>query len=302
MSDDQDDEARASGGPIAYVDGKVVDLADARIPLDDRGYLLGDGVFETLRVCDGRPFVPELHRRRLVEGLAAIGLDETAASAYDVAVAALLFEGRRRIGVDLQLRVQVSTGRMDGIVQDDPRILVTGIARPFMPYPRDLLDNGVDLVMTDVVKRRGDRLATTKSLSFLPYVSARRQAVAAGAHDGLLGNDAGRIAEASTSNVFAVQDGRLHAPGPSEAALAGTMREVVLALVAAADGAPGGRELEVVPDLPLAALASADEAWLTNTTGGVVPVRSVDGHALAHPKGPWATWLQHRVEELVRGP
>lgn len=278
---------------LAYVDGAIVPVHEARVPLLDRGYLLGDGVFETLRAHGGVVFRREDHAARLRNGLRVLGLHEGLEAEYEQAVDALLQAGAG-LGDALYLRVNVTGGPTEEVAGDVEAPNVTGIVRPFKPYPMQYYSRGVRCIFAGRKDRR-DPLASVKSMSFGHYVHARRQALVAGAHDAILLNDAGRIAEATTSNVFAVLDDAVHAPGAAEAALDGVTRTVVLELLREAG-------LEVFGTLPRDVLESADEVWLSNTTGGVVPVTAIgDAPVAAGEKGPLAARLAHAYEDLVRG-
>lgn len=254
---------------LGYVEGKVMDLAEATIPLNDRGYLLGDGVFETLRTVNGKVFRLDDHAARMKRSLKAIGLDEPVEEEFRAAVRALEKEGHRLYGGELYLRVNISTGPMGDFAEHERGVIVTGLCRKFKPYPMQHYARGVHLITSRQRKFSGSPLSTVKSLSFMPHVAARREAMAATVHDAILLNEHGRVAEATTSNVFARHGDTVYAPGEAEGAVPGVTRTVVLDLVRDAG-------LEVVEELPVETLRSAREAWLTNTTGGIVPFTRFD--------------------------
>lgn len=246
---------------LAYVDGQVMDLAQASIPLDDRGFLLGDGVFETMRTVDGHVFEGALHEARLLDGLRRLGLDADP-QPYRDAVAALVEAARQRIGERMGLRIQVSTGAMTDLVTPGA-LRYTGIARPLPEHAPEQ----VRVATMPGRIRRDDPLAGIKTLSFLPYVTARRQALAAGADDALLGNDAGRWVEGATANLFVRVGDTVYAPGPAQGTVDGVTRRVLLRHCDAIEAAP--------PEGPW------DEAWFTSSIAGVVPISHIDGSALA---------------------
>ncbi len=285
--------AKAPEG-LAYVDGAIVDLAAARIPLNDRGYLLGDGIFETLRVANGRVFRLESHARRLRSGLKLIGLDESVERDFHDAVKALLRDGKRSFGDDLYLRVTVSTGPMDDVTGADRGLLVTGIAKKFKPYPMQYYSHGVQVIVCSQRKDTRSPLSGHKTLSYLPHVLARREALSATAHDAVLLNEHGRPAECSTSNLFARKGDTVHAPGLAEGACPGITRDVVLELLDEVG-------LTVVESMTLAKLRGATEAWLTNTTGGLVPITRLGDKAIGKgKKGELTAQLSHAYEALLR--
>lgn len=288
-------KARKVPDGLGYVDGEVLDLARAKIPLNDRGYLLGDGVFETLRTVNGKVFRLDDHAARLRASLKSIGLDEPVEKEFRSAVQALTREGLKLYGGEVYLRVNISTGPMGDIAGADRGIMVTGLCRKFKPYPMQYYSNGVHVITSRQRKDSRSPLAAVKSLSFLPYVAARREALTATAHDAVLLNEHGRIVEASTSNIFARgKDDVVHAPGPSEGAVGGVTRTVLLELVEDAG-------FKVVEQLPVETLANAREAWLSNTTGGVVPVTRFDDRPIGSGnKGNLTAQLGHAFEALLR--
>lgn len=286
-------KARAPEG-LGYVEGKVLDLAKATIPLNDRGYLLGDGVFETLRTVNGRVFRLDQHAERMKRSLNAIGLDEPVEGEFRAAVRALEKEGHRLYGGELYLRVNISTGPMGDFAEHERGVIVTGLCRKFKPYPMQHYSRGVHLITSRQRKFSQSPLSTVKSLSFLPHVAARREAMAATVHDAILLNEHGRVAEATTSNVFARVGDTVHAPGEAEGAVPGVTRAVVLDLVRDAG-------LEVVEELPVDVLRSAREAWLTNTTGGIVPFTRFDDRPIGNgEKDTLTARLGKAFETLLR--
>jgi len=278
---------------LGYVDGRVVPLAEATVPLTDRGYLLGDGLFETMRAQNGHVFRLEEHAARLRHGLHVLGLDEGLITAFRDAVGALVTAADPG---ELYLRVHVTTGPFRDVPGMDPEPAVTGLCRPLAGYPGSAYA-GLRLVTSAHRKDRRSPLSTVKHMSYLPHVLARRQAIADGADDALLLNEAGRAAEATTANVIAFRDGVAYAPGPGEGALEGVTRGVLLATIAEA--------AELRFSLPLDVLAEAEEAVLTNTSGGAVPVTRLDEAAIGDGRpGPWAGRLRDAylkaVEEETR--
>lgn len=279
---------------LGYVDGKVMDLAKATVPLNDRGYLLGDGVFETLRVANGRVFRPQGHSSRLKAGLKVIGLEDDVEADYQAAVKALVKEGVKAFGDDLYVRVNVSTGPMGDIAGTERGVTVTGIAKKFKPYPMQYYANGVQVIVSKQRKDSRSPASAHKTLSYLPHVIARREALSATAHDAVLLNEKGRVAECSTSNVFARKGDKVYSPGAKEGACPGITRDVVLELLA-------DHGFDVVRSMTLAQLRGAKEAWLTNTTGGVVPITRLGDRPIGNgKKGDLTAQLSHAFEALVR--
>ncbi len=290
-----EDTANQPAEGLAYVGGEVVDLRDARVPLNDRGYLLGDGVFETLRTSNGRLFRLEDHLEQLGRSAAAIGLVEGVLDETRAAIEALVHRGRNEFGDELYLRVNVTGGVLDDLTGDGRGYAITGLTKKFKPYPMRYHSLGVHVVVARQRKFTGDPLAVCKTLSFLPHIAARREALRLMAHDAILLNEHGRVCEATTSNIFARSGDTVYAPGPEEGARAGVTRAAVLELLAEGD-------FEVVDELEPATLAKADEAWLTNTVGGVLPITRYQDQPLGPgEKGDLTMQVSHSLEAMIRG-
>lgn len=279
---------------LGYVDGEVMDLAKAKVPLNDRGYLLGDGIFETLRVANGRVFRLEGHVKRLKAGLKVLGLEDAVEKDFQDALKALLRQGVATYGDDLYVRINISTGPMGDIAGTDRGITVTGVVKKFKPYPMQYYARGVEVIVSKQRKDSRSPISAHKTLSYLPHVIARREALSLTAHDAVLLNEKGRVAECSTSNIFARKGDKVFAPGAKEGACPGITRDVVLELLAE-------HGFEVVRSMTLAQLRSAKEAWLTNTTGGVVPITRLGDRPIGNgKKGDLTAQLSHAFEALVR--
>lgn len=273
---------------LAHVGGKIVDAEMAKVPLLDRGHLLGDGVFETLRTHQGHVVHLDAHERRMREGLEVIGLREDVAEEAMGAVLQMVAAGMPRFGPELHLRVQVTTGVSEHFWGDRDTWSVTGLVRRLEPAPAEHRDPGVRLVQAPQRKTIKDPLSRFKSTSFAGHLAARRFARSANAEDAVLLNDHGRVAEASTSNLFAVVDGRLHSPGPEEGAVDGTVRQALL---------EAGFGIEVERALTVEQFRAASEAFLTNSIQGVLPVRGFHAVELASARGP----VTSKAVDLYRG-
>lgn len=245
---------------IAWRDGALEPLSQATVPLADRGHLLGDGVFETLRAAQGKVFLAGAHEARLRAGLATLSIDHPQiVSSYRAAVEALAASNLEALPHERVVRVQVTRG-----VDGGPPA-VTGLARPLPERPQSVFTSGVSVGLAQQVKHRADPLSRVKAVSFLPYLQALRTAQAAGFDDAILPNETGRLAEATTANLLARCGNQVLAPGAREGALPGTIRRVTLDLL----GADG---YDVEHRLDESTLLACDEAWLANTTGLAIPV------------------------------
>lgn len=271
-----------------YLNDRFVDQKDALVSVFDHGFLYGDGVYETLRTYGGRFFMLAQHLARLQRSAGLIGL---AVPIPEQQWPALLREALSRNGLtDAHLRITLSRGEgelgLDPALCPRPTLVV--MARPIAQYPARLFEEGVPLTLAATRRNLAAALPPQiKSLNFLNNILAKREAVQAGTFDALMLNAEGLLTECTTSNFFFVSGGRLYTPSVDCGILDGITREVVLTL-AKENGLPAeeGR-------YPAEALAHAEEAFLTNTSMEIMPVRSLDGTPIGPGKpGPVTRQLQ----------
>ena len=253
---------------IVWINGDLVPEQEARISPFDHGWLVGDAVFETLVIVGGKPFAARRHLERLAYSAEHLGVtlpsaDVLREAMISVAAANGLSEGR--------LRVTVSSGTGPlGSGRGDSPPTATVAATPQTPWPATTAVASMDWTINE----RGP-LAGLKTVSYGANVRALAEAKAAGASEAIFANTRGQLCEGTGSNVFLAHEGRLVTPSLASGCLAGVTRDLVIELTGA-----------VEHDVPLAALAAAEEAFLTSTTRDVHPIHAVDGHRLPAAPGP----------------
>ncbi|MCG8589278.1 MAG: branched-chain-amino-acid transaminase [Proteobacteria bacterium] len=258
-----------------WIEGRVVEGDEARLPVTDHGLLYGDGVFEGLRVYGRQVFRLPDHLRRMGAGARAIGLEIPGGLE---ALERIVLETARAHGQDeAYIRLIVTRGSgalgVDPSTCRDPQIIciVDGIRL----YSEEKRSRGIDLVTVSVRRPPSDVLdPRVKSLNYLNSVLAAREARLRGADEGLILNLQGTVAEAAVANVFAVRDGVLRTPPATDGALAGITRASLLE-IAEAQGI-AAREVS----LGRFDLIDADEVFLTGAGARMVPVASLDGAAV----------------------
>lgn len=252
-------------GQLAYLNGGLVAADEARVPVDDAGFERGDGVFETVRSEAGAALHLADHLERLRDGLRRVEIEIPESDAQlAAAVDAVAASGPRPVA---RLRITVSRG----VTPEQATRVV--MAAPYRDLNPDLLDNGVAVAIVRAVRvDSGSPLARVKSISYQPHVLAARMARRAGAWEGLLLNEHGRVVEGTRTNVVVQVDGRRVTPSLDEGCLPGTVRR---RLVQACDV----REAPITLD----DVARASAVMLTNCLVGVVPVASLDGSPLPVP-------------------
>ncbi|MFQ5509007.1 MAG: aminotransferase class IV [Leptospirillia bacterium] len=260
-----------------YLNGDMVAADAARISVFDRGFLYGDGVFETVRSYAGRVFRADDHFARMAAGAACLGF----ALPFDAAgfgriVERCLMENRMEDGI-----VRLTVSRGEGTPLPAPRSAdgkptVVGLVRPVAGHDPEAWAKGIRVVISNRRSQPADVLdPAVKSTCFLPGLLALGEARAAGADEAIRLNHAGEVAEGSVSNLFAVQNGGLITPPLSAGILDGVTRRVVLEL--ARQAGIDAQEAALRPD----DLSAADEVFVTNTGWELMPVSEIDGHPVA---------------------
>ncbi|MDX9859327.1 MAG: aminotransferase class IV [Rhodospirillales bacterium] len=257
-----------------WLDGALTTLDAARLRADDRGFTLGDGLFETLAVRDGVVLRAAAHLARLRSGCTELGLP--LGHADDA-----LTEALAQVAAGMQtgtLRLTVSRGPAPRGLRPpaapSPTVLVTAAPAPLVPP-------APATVVIAATTRRNEHspLSRLKSLNYLDGVIAWMEASRRGADDALLLNTRGAVAEATAANLFAVIDGVAVTPPVADGALPGLMRAAVRDLLDA-------EERSLTP----ADLDAASEFFLTNVSG-IRPVVRLDGRPVGRGRpGPvWAS-------------
>lgn len=269
-----------------WVNGELADEDAARVSPFDHGLLVGDGVFETLRVYRGVPFAFRRHFERLVHSATGLGLPAPDRDVVRDAAEAVL---RANNLAEARIRVTLTGGPspLGSERGDAPPTLIVA-ASPAKPWPP------AEAVVT-VPWSRNERGATAglKTISYAENVRALAHAHERGASEAIFLNTRGELCEATGSNVFVVNDGVLRTPPPDAGCLLGVTRALVLELCP--DVGVTAEEVALGAD----ALAGADEAFLTSSTREVQPISEVDGHALPAAPGRLTTELAAAFTGLV---
>ena len=261
---------------LSWVNGQPAE----GLSVHDRGLAYGDGLFETMRVVDGRPRLFERHLLRLQEGCRRLRLsfDQVALRAEILAFCQVLQNG--------VVKLIVSRGDgLRGYAPPDPcvpRRLLLGSAAP--SYPEGNARDGVRLFPCSTRLATQPLLAGLKHLNRLEQVLARAEWQDPAFAEGLLCDTSGRVVEAVFSNLFLVRAGTLQTPSLERCGVAGVMRAEVLERAAQAGMAVDIRDIE------LSELLRVEEVFLSNSLYGIWPVREFDGHTW--PIGPVTRKLQ----------
>jgi len=276
-------------GAIAYVNGTITAIEDARVPIEDRGLQFGHSVYEVVYATNGAYFRLPQHLARLERSRQAADIPPPAVGEGIAAVALRLLEMSGEAEGALYIQITAGTAPRQHVrsVPAEPTLIMT--FRPLARPQSEATEAGVRLIThPDLRWARRDIKATT----LLPNVLAREEAARQGAYEALLYEPGGMITECSAANFFAVVEGRLRTHPADGKILEGVTRAVVLELC----GTLGLGCDEVA--LRLDDLPRATEAFITGTILGIAPVIQID-RAWRREPGPLARRLQDAYHHLV---
>jgi len=278
-----------------YINGKLFDKADAKVSVFDHGLLYGDGVFEGIRVYDGKIFRLREHIDRLYDSARHINLEiplskEQLAEAMHSTVRA----NHKR---DAYIRALVTRGAgtlgIDPRNTTDPQVII--IVDDISLYPKELYEHGLNVVIASTIRVHPSALdARVKSLNYLNNIMAKMEAIQAGCFEAVMLNHEGKVAECAADNIFIVKAGVVRTPPLDAGILGGITRGVVLELARGAD-----MPTEEV-SLTRHDLYTADEFFLTGTGAEIIPVIRCDGRPIGNGKpGPVTKQLRERFYQPI---
>lgn len=265
-----------------WIDGNLVPADQATISIWDHGLLYGDGIFEGIRVYNRKIFLCDRHLQRFSESAKCIHLklplsnEELKAAIGETLAANNVVDGYIR----LVATRGVGTLGLSTRYTANPSIII--IAATISLYPKELYESGLALISSTYVRNHPNSLSpTVKSLNYLTSILAKTEAQMLGAHEAVLYNHMGEVAECSGDNLFIVKNGVLHTPDQASGILIGITREVVIQLARK-------RDLQVVERRMIRHdLYSADECFLTGSAAEIIGVSTIDSRIIGDGKpGP----------------
>jgi len=268
---------------LIYVNGAFVPRHEARVSVFDSGFVLGDGIWEGLRLVKGKLISLEAHLDRLFEGAASIALN-IGMTREQVAEAMYATLERNDMHDGAHLRLMITRG-VKKTPNQDPRFVVGGatvvIVAEFKTPKPEVQARGLSLLTSTFRTSSPDvfdlRLNSHSRLNLIP---ALMQAIHMGADEALMLDPRGFVASCNSTNFFIVRKGELWTSTGAYSFKGITQKKVLD--VWRADGRPASE-----CDYTLAQVYSADEAFVTGTLGGVTPVTRIDGRAIGEGKpGP----------------
>lgn len=278
-----------------YLDGQLVDEADAKISVFDHGLLYGDGVFEGIRFYNRRVFRLEEHVRRLYDSAQSILLNIPLTPEEMVAATCATVRANGLTDGYIRLVVTRGVGPMGLSPFKCPKASVIIIADTISLYSDEAYAHGLTMATCATRRPSHDILSPqVKSLNYLNNVMAKVEAIQAGAEEGLMLNDVGLVAECTGDNIFVIRDGALSTPPITAGALPGITRGVVIDIA---------RELGLPlteRDLSRHDIYTCDECFLTGTAAEVIAATKLDQRVLGTGRpGPITQRIIARFREIA---
>jgi len=279
-----------------WLDGQLVDPANAKISVYDHGLLYGDGVFEGIRVYSGRIFECAAHLDRLYKSARAIRLNipltpDQFKSAMEQTIKANDF-------TDCYIRAAVTRGvgylGLSPAKCPTPSIFI--IADTIELYPREMYEKGMAVITASVIRNHPNALSPRiKSLNYLNNIMAKLEANDAGVPEAIMLNHVGNVAECTADNIFIIRDGQVQTPGTADGILEGVTRSVIFKLCKQSN-IPCIEKTLQRHDLYI-----ADECFLTGSAAEVVAITKIDGRAIgAGQVGPVTRRLMEAFGRHIR--
>jgi branched-chain amino acid aminotransferase len=271
------------------VNGRITSEHEAVISVFDHGFLYGEGIYETMRTYNQRPFLLDRHMRRMRNSASMIALEmhftdsELAVQIRDTRAAADMK------GAEAYIRVLVTRGigelTYDPHATPTPSVVI--IVKPQVDPPPEAYEQGVRAVIVDVVRNHPESVnPQIKSNNLLNCALAAQQAIRRGGYEGIMRNYRGELSECTTANLFIVRDGIAVTPPIEAGLLPGITREFLFE-VGKEEGITVREDVLRDEDL-----FTADEAFLTSTTRELVPIVKVDERTIGRGRpGP----ITHRL-------
>jgi len=279
-----------------WIDGKLVDKEQAKLSVYDHGLLYGDGVFEGLRVYNGRIFEVGTHLRRLFESARAIRLEipktaEELKAAMDETVRINGF-------TDCYIRLVVTRGvgylGLNPNKCSNPTVFI--IADTIELYPPAMYEKGMAIITASVIRNHPNAVSPRiKSLNYLNNILAKLEAADAGVPEALMLNHEGNVAECTADNIFMVRDGLVQTPGIADGILEGVTRRTIFTLCQKLGISCTERTLQRHD------IYVADECFLTGSGAEVIAVTKIDSRPIGSGQpGPITRRLREAFHKHVR--
>ncbi|MBT3880476.1 MAG: aminodeoxychorismate lyase [Candidatus Scalindua sp.] len=257
-----------------FLNDKIIPETEGNVSTNDRGFLYGDGIYETLRSYKGKPFklAEHLERMRHSAKQLKISFDYTNADIGE-RINELIDKNRSQ---DAYIRITLSRGTGGGRLQMDDNINPTTLiqVKPLTQYDSKLYDEGMSLIISNYRRSTSSPIYCHKSSNLLTSILLKEEAKKRSAHEAIIMNTDEYVAECVVSNIFLVNNGNVVTPSLNTNILSGITRRTVLD-ICKDSRIPAGEELFKVE-----ALLNADEVFITNSLMEIMPVSKMENYKI----------------------
>jgi branched-chain amino acid aminotransferase len=279
---------------LIFLNDKIVKDTEGLLSTLDRGFLYGDGLFETLRTYEQKPFRLEDHVARISNSAHYFDIPFRYTSQQIRQIIEQLLTGNNL--KDAYIRMTLSRGvGVNGLIPKGtctPTFVVH--AKPLITYPALLYKTGVSLITSHIRRSATCPISCHKTLNFLTNYLIKREATEKGAHDALILNTDNFIAECAVSNIFVVEKSAVITPPLKANVLPGITRKIVLDLCKE-------NGIYVLEELfGMERILGANEVFITNSLMEIMPVSRIDGHTVGKPTPDTITKLLHHKYKSLK--
>ena len=257
-----------------FLNGKIIPVTEGSISTGDRGFLYGDGIFETLRTYNSEPFklAEHLERMRCSAEKLKIFFEYTSAEISETITKLLEKNGVQ----DAYIRITLSRGEGGSALQmsDGLKSTILIQAKSFTPYDEKLYTEGMSLAISEHRRSTTNPISRHKTTNLLTSILLKQEAGSKSAHDSIVLNTDGYVAECIVSNIFMVKDGSVITPSLDTNILPGITRSTVLDICR--DSSISARE----ECFKIETLIKADEVFITNSLMEIMPVSKIEDNKI----------------------
>ena len=262
-----------------YINGRIYTSSKAKISVNDRGFLYGDGVFETLRSFHGKIFMIYMHLERLFYSLKVLkfspGFDQR--TVIDALHKTLVKNGLAK--KDAYIKIIVTRGEHTGDLYfgNGSKCRLIIITKRLKPYPEKYFIDGVEIISSSIKRQPlGDQVYIHKMMNYFENLYEKDRAHSIGAFESIFLSKDRLVLEGSTTNIFMVKRSTIYTSPLTLNILGGITREFILQLCRA------NRIRAWEKIIHYRDIINASEVFLTNSLAGVIPVRKIDSHHIEH--------------------
>ncbi len=257
-----------------FFNGKIIPVTEKCISSDDRGFLYGDAIFETLRTYNGNPFKLTEHLERMRSSAEKLRLSYECSNAEISENITKLLE--KNSVQDAYIRITLSRGEGGSALQmsDGLRSTILIQVKPFTPYDEQLYKKGMSLCVSKQRRSTTSTICRHKTTNLLTSILLKEEAGSKSAHDSIVLNTDGYVAECVVSNIFMVNNGSVVTPSLDTNILPGITRRTVLD-ICQNSGIPAREE-----SFKIESLIKAEEVFITNSLMEIMPVSRIDDYQI----------------------